>query len=506
MKILAMYLPQFHRVKENDEWWGEGFTEWSAVKSAEQIYENHKQPRIPLNKNYYNLLDKKTMEWQADLMHQYGIDGMCIYHYWFKDGRRILEKPAENLLEWKDINMPFCFCWANETWARSWSKISGVNSWADKFEKKIDENGNAILLEQKYGDIHDWKIHFNYLLSFFKDDRYIKIDNKPIVVIYKAASIGCLEEMLEAWELWAKENGFKGLHIIGAAVDYKSKKSVNEILYLPPRSSITKLENKITRDNALLKLSYTDIWDEILEKPKLEENSIFAGIVGFDNTPRNGLGGLVIEGQTPELFKKYLTRLLAKNEASGSSYTFINAWNEWGEGMYLEPDEEYGYAYLEAVLYAKKHYKEYISKYEKQIQDSDKTLLKEYRFLSKKCARYESYWRILDTWLRHKEEGISLEKYFTEKKIHSIAIYGGGMLGKHLLEELRDSNIEIAYVLDRKADALHLGIPVYSPEDEVPSVDSIVVAVTYDYVKIKEQLQKKGYDNVISLENIMMEI
>ena len=118
MKVIAMYLPQFHRVKENDEWWGEGFTEWTAVRGAKQLFNGHYQPRIPQNRNYYDLLEKDTMLWQASLMKQYGIDGMCIYHYWFKDGRKILEKPAENLLQWKDVDMPFCFSWANETWAR----------------------------------------------------------------------------------------------------------------------------------------------------------------------------------------------------------------------------------------------------------------------------------------------------------------------------------------------------------------------------------------------------
>ena len=114
MKVIAMYLPQFHRLRENDEWWGEGFTEWTAVKAAEPLFEGHDQPRVPLNENYYDLLDKKTMEWQSELMKKYSVYGMCFYHYWFKDGRRILEKPAENLLNWNNVDMPFCFSWANE--------------------------------------------------------------------------------------------------------------------------------------------------------------------------------------------------------------------------------------------------------------------------------------------------------------------------------------------------------------------------------------------------------
>ena len=123
LRALAMYLPQFHRVPENDAWWGEGFTEWTAVKKAVPLFEGHEQPRTPLNSNYYDLMDKGTMEWQADLAKKYGIDGFCFYHYWFRDGRRILEKPAENLLQWKDIDMPFCFCWDPVSWARTWTKL-----------------------------------------------------------------------------------------------------------------------------------------------------------------------------------------------------------------------------------------------------------------------------------------------------------------------------------------------------------------------------------------------
>ena len=175
MKILAKYLPQFHRTRENDAWWGEGFTEWTAVKKAAPLFEGHDQPRVPKDENYYDLLQKETMLWQASLMEKYGIDGMCIYHYWFKDGRQVLEKPAENLLRWKEVPMPFCFCWANETWARSWSKIQNKNHWSDIYEQKKSNGSSGILLDQKYGREPEWKAHFEYLLPFFRDERYIKV-------------------------------------------------------------------------------------------------------------------------------------------------------------------------------------------------------------------------------------------------------------------------------------------------------------------------------------------
>lgn len=133
-KAIAMYLPQFHNVKENNMWWGEGFTDWRAMECAKPLFDGHKQPKCPLNNYKYDLMDKKTMQWQADLMHKYHVYGLCFYHYWFKEGKKILEKPAENLLKWKDIDMPFCFCWANESWVRSWSKLNNQNVWASQFE------------------------------------------------------------------------------------------------------------------------------------------------------------------------------------------------------------------------------------------------------------------------------------------------------------------------------------------------------------------------------------
>ena len=190
MRVIAMYLPQFHRVKENDEWWGEGFTDWDAAKNAKPLYERHYQPHIPLNKNYYDLLKKETLQWQADLMKKYGIDGMCFYHYWFKEGKRILEKPAEILLENKDIDMPFCFCWANESWAKTWKAIPGANIWTiDETKNEGDDTKPVFLLEQEYGGCREWEEHFMYLLPFFRDKRYVRINNRPVFQFYHTSQV-----------------------------------------------------------------------------------------------------------------------------------------------------------------------------------------------------------------------------------------------------------------------------------------------------------------------------
>lgn len=213
-KTIAIYLPQYHRVKENDEWWGEGFTEWTAVKQAESYYEGHSQPRVPLNENYYDLDDKHTLEWQAALARQYGIYGFCFYHYYFKNGRKILERPAENLLRWRDILLRYCFSWANMSWVRTWHNFTIRGSWASKFEQYV-EGESSVLLEQKYGEEADWIAHFNYLLPFFKDERYIKIDDKPFFVFHEISDIACITEMTSCWRTLAKKNGFSDMFFCG---------------------------------------------------------------------------------------------------------------------------------------------------------------------------------------------------------------------------------------------------------------------------------------------------
>ena len=188
-KLIAHYLPQFHRIPENDAWWGEGFTEWTSVKAARPLFEGHRQPRKPLNDYYYDLSDVETLRWQSHLAKQYGIYGFSFYHYWFKDGKRVLEKPAEMLLQDKSINLNFCFNWANQTWARTWSKfvVDSQNVWAGTLERKrhTNEKNQGILLEQKYGEKEAWQEHIRYLIPFFQDERYIKIDSRPVFIIFQ---------------------------------------------------------------------------------------------------------------------------------------------------------------------------------------------------------------------------------------------------------------------------------------------------------------------------------
>ena len=190
MKIIAFYLPQFHNIPENDEWWGDGFTEWTNVRKAKPYFEGHNQPEIPLNKYYYNLLDDNVKLWQAKLAKDYGVYGFCYYHYWF-NGKMLLEKPMEQMLKNKEINQHFCICWANEPWTKAWV------------------NETKVLIPQKYGHEKEWKEHFDYLLPFFRDDRYIKHRGRPLMVIYRPQVIDCIGEMISYWNKLAKEAGFK---------------------------------------------------------------------------------------------------------------------------------------------------------------------------------------------------------------------------------------------------------------------------------------------------------
>ncbi|MDK2807490.1 MAG: hypothetical protein PWP24_221 [Clostridiales bacterium] len=501
MKVITMYLPQFHKVKENNEWWEEGYTEWTAVMRAGKQYESHNQPRIPLNNNYYNLLEHDVMLNQAILMEKYDVDVQCFYHYWFKGGRRILEKPAENLLQWIDINMPFCFCWANETWARSWSAVKDKNVWNDKLSNINVEQGSGILLEQDYGDENSWRQHFEYLLPFFMDNRYLKIENKPVFVFYKTVQIPCLDIMLRLWESLAKKNGFDGIYSIGSNANADCEAILDKTLIHEPQN-ITALFRHSAESHAgsLTVHDYDEIWKGLLEYTDTKKNAIYGGFVGYDDTPRRGSKGTVIKNQSPESFAIYFSKLLAKNFVRGNELVFLNAWNEWGEGMYLEADVEDGYSYLNGISYAKKHYKEYLQEFERV---SDSAACFQIEALKKQNERYKSYWDTLDKWLCLKEKGVNFEEYFIIRRIKNLAIYGMGMVGRHLYNELSGGSIKVVYGIDQQGQGLSKDLPIYRIEDELPEADAVVIAVTFAYEEMVANLKEKGIKQIILLNEVL---
>lgn len=360
MKKFAFYLPQFHAIPENNEWWGEGFTEWTNVKKAMPLFKDHKQPKIPLNNNYYSLNNVETLVWQADLANKYKIDGMIFYHYYFC-GKKLLEKPAEMLLNNKNIPMNFFFCWANHSWYRSW------------------EGSKKLLIEQRYGETKDWEEHFQYLLPFFKDSRYEKKDNKPLFMIFKSdfkdkneyleyLNKRCIEsgfsglcgiEILESYDS-SRIHGFKST--ISNATDYVHLREpasmlsnyANKKYYIPNR--IYNMFGKLIKGKKNYLVRYHgDLMFNIAAQQKVNELNIIRGLCfEWDNTPRHGYRGYVITPPSKKSFMKYMDSI------KDSEYVFINAWNEWCEGMMLEPTEENGYKYLEWI-------KEWSDKYENRL-------------------------------------------------------------------------------------------------------------------------------------------
>lgn len=350
-KVLAMYLPQYHEIPENNEWWGKGFTEWSNVKKATPLFDGHYQPRVPLNENYYDLSEPSTMQEQMKMAKEYGVDGFCIYHYWF-NGKKILEKPVEQLLKLEKAELPYCFCWANEPWTRTWDGLEGAKQ---------------MLLSQEYGNEDDWFNHYYYLAEFFKREEYIKVENKPVFAIYKETDIEGCDKMLELWNSLAIEDGFAGIYVICTRREntFSNKVWGDAFFDFEPFAtvcSMTKQQREFAgnyhygnrTDNDDLSYFVYDcekICKEMVKRFVLKNGKHYLGMfVGWDNTARRGIDTTgLYENMTPEVFGKYFKIQYKKSLELNNEFMFINAWNEWGEGTYLEPDEKYGYKFLEAI-------------------------------------------------------------------------------------------------------------------------------------------------------------
>lgn len=510
-KILAMYLPQFHQIPENDEWWGEGFTEWNTVKGAEPMFEGHEQPVVPLDNRYYDLMQEDTLSWQVSLLNKYNIYGLCIYHYWFKDGKQILEKPAEMLLSRKELDTHYCFCWANESWVRTWSNLNDSNVWAGKFEKKNVYNNAGILLEQQYGNPDAWKKHFDYLVKFFKDNRYIKIDNKPVFVIYRPQLIFCLQDMMDLWNELAVSEGFSGIFFILANCNNKLREIANlELVHEPQNAFHMKNINKTTDLPVEGIFDYDEVTKKSLEYISESRAISYGGFIGYDDTPRRGHRGNLIAGCTKDKFRNYLEMLVEKNIAYNSPFIFFNAWNEWGEGMHLEPDEKNGFDYLEII---RNTVEKYSNTGIKKVHDNWDKLAN--RLVSNGVSgnnsepipdKFEVYFNLLHKWLLKKEMNRSFADYLLSFKYHRVAVYGAGVLCKHFITELMDSDVKVAYVIDRSDNvSVNGNIPVIKIGEISDEVDAIVVTVTYQFDEICEELNKYTNAKVISLEQVIME-
>lgn len=368
IKVIAVYLPQFHTIPENDKWWGKGFTEWVNVKNAKPLFKGHYQPRVPLHHNYYDLSNIETLKWQCKIAREHGIYGFCMYHYWF-NGHLLLQKPMEMLLAHTEIDIRYCISWANHDWTDGW---------------KAQDRNPKILIAHNFNNEKDWINHFNYMLPFFKDKRYMSENNKPFMVIYIPNLIRKLNKMLNLWTEMAKESGFNGLTYIYQSAASSFDNSWNKSLFsygvqmnpgyanmyfqggkahhfypklmrysreikrlLHIRYSLTIQKKK----EQVKKLDYDETWLKILKlRPSKDCNMIPCAFTDWDNTPRHGTRGSVYQDANPDKFKKYFKQLIENTKHYyHTDMVFIFAWNEWAEGGYLEPDERFGFGYLNAI-------------------------------------------------------------------------------------------------------------------------------------------------------------
>ncbi len=343
IKLIAFYLPQFHEIPENNKWWGEGFTEWTNTKKSSPLFTNHYQPREPYQDYYYNLLDPSVREWQANLAKKYGIYGFCYYHYWF-DGKMLLEKPFNEVLTSGKPDFPFCLSWANEPWSRRW-----------------DGSEDQVLMPQYYGREKDWQSHFNYLLRAFMDDRYIRVQDKPIFLIYRPELIPNCSEMLLYWNELAKQHGLEGIYFIRTLNGFhplSDKTNFDASLEFEPHYTMAhggchRMWKGISGYNGRkLAMDYDTLWSCILNRSLVDnETKVIPGaFIDWDNTARLGENASFCVGANPTYFQNYLSEQIHRaNHLYQSDLLFINAWNEWAEGTYLEPDKKLKFQYLEAV-------------------------------------------------------------------------------------------------------------------------------------------------------------
>ena len=389
-KVIAFYLPQYHPTPHNDEWWGKGFTEWTNVARAKPLFRGHEQPHIPGELGFYDLRLPQVREAQAELAKEYGIYGFCYYYYRFEKGKNELELPINGVLKSGKPDFPFMICWANQTWHKKFWRYDGTSE-------------NLVLVEQKYGGKQDYIDFFYEVLPFFKDKRYIKIEDKPAFMIHKPKEFPEVSEMVSIWNELARKEGLNGVYFIGYINGnvnedtnrffqkvsifnrFKNMASINvtddmnnviskgmDAVAANRQYHVFIVRNKIRRILSIVmrKLFHrpkTIEYKEVINYLKGEEDKIenvFPIVLpNWDHTPRSLYGGEVFVNSTPDLFQKYLYDIFESISRKDAEHqiVFIKAWNEWGEGNYMEPDIKWGRKYLEAVKYAlnefeKNHY------------------------------------------------------------------------------------------------------------------------------------------------------
>jgi lipopolysaccharide biosynthesis protein/glycosyltransferase involved in cell wall biosynthesis len=345
VRIIAFYLPQFHAIPENDEWWGKGFTEWTNVRPAQPQFEGHYQPHVPDEFiGYYNLLNRDTQAKQIELAKQYGVEGFCFYLYWFT-GHRLLEQPVDNYLNDPSLDLPFCVCWANENWSRRW-----------------DGRDTDLLMEQHYSDEDDLAFIAD-VAKYLRDQCYIRINGKPLLLVYRPNLFPNMRATSDRWRHWCRNNNVGEIYL-AYPQSFESVDPANygfdaAIEFPPNNSSPPDITTKVTPTvNDFETIVYD--WRVFIDRSKTYKEAgytLFRAVTpSWDNTARKKTKGTVFLNNSPKLFEKWLSNAientLSCHENPDEQIVFINAWNEWAEGAHLEPDQLYGYAWLQAVRQA----------------------------------------------------------------------------------------------------------------------------------------------------------
>lgn len=376
-RVIALYLPQFHPTPENDRWWGPGFTEWTNVAKAKPLFRGHQQPRIPADLGFYDLRLPETREQQAQLAREAGVEGFCYYHYWFGNGRQLLERPLQEVVASGKPDFPFCICWANHTWSnKTWERKSAVQK-------------NSVLMEQTYPGTEDDIAHFNTLLPMFKDRRYMTVDGKLIFAIYDPFGFKNVQQFIATWRRLAEENGLPGFHFIGmtpSTLTIRTAPDGTRQRVMPNLESSAEIYRRVLdlgfdAVNSLGKrrgeMLYEGKWKNMAKTvlrhigfptgsmrydyertvrnyfaPEDTWENVYPSILPqWDRTPRVASMDGVYVNATPEKFENHIRQALSliKDKQPEHRILFLKSWNEWGEGNYVEPDMEWGHGFIDAI-------------------------------------------------------------------------------------------------------------------------------------------------------------
>ena len=376
-RVIALYLPQFHPTPENDRWWGPGFTEWTNVAKAKPLFRGHQQPRIPADLGFYDLRLPEKREQQAQLAREAGVEGFCYYHYWFGNGRQLLERPLQEVVASGKPDFPFCICWANHTWSnKTWERKSAVQK-------------NSVLMEQTYPGTEDDIAHFNTLLPMFKDRRYMTVDGKLIFAIYDPFGFKNVQQFIATWRRLAEENGLPGFHFIGmtpSTLTIRTAPDGTRQRVMPNLESSAEIYRRVLdlgfdAVNSLGKrrgeMLYEGKWKNIAKTvlrhigfptgsmrydyertvrnyfaPEDTWENVYPSILPqWDRTPRVASMDGVYVNATPEKFENHIRQALSliKDKQPEHRILFLKSWNEWGEGNYVEPDMEWGHGFIDAI-------------------------------------------------------------------------------------------------------------------------------------------------------------